>query len=140
MTDNPDNTRRNGRNTDGTFATGNPGRPKNARNLATRAMEELLDGEGETITRKCIELAKNGDLGAIRLVLERVLPVRKDRIIQVDIPSVKSLDDVAIALQSVVEAVGAGELSPSEGATFSGLLQTILMQFVRNSLKNAWTH
>ena len=140
MTDNPDNTRRNRHNTDGTFAAGNPGRPKNARNLATRAMEELLDGAGETITRKCIELTKNSDLGAIRLVLERVLPVRKDRTIQVDIPSVKSLDDVAIALQSVVEAVGAGELSPSEGATFSGLLQTILMHFVRNSLKNAWTH
>jgi hypothetical protein len=33
----------------------------------TMAMEELLDGEGETLTRKAIELAKGGDIQALRL-------------------------------------------------------------------------
>jgi hypothetical protein len=33
------------------------------------AVEVLLDGEAEAITRKAIELAKKGDLAAIRLCL-----------------------------------------------------------------------
>jgi hypothetical protein len=43
------------------------------------AMEELLDGEGETLTRKAIELAKGGDIQALRLCMERLLPPRRDR-------------------------------------------------------------
>jgi Family of unknown function (DUF5681) len=47
--------------------SGNPaGRPKGSRNKATLAVEALLDGEAEEITRKAIELAKKGDLAAIR--------------------------------------------------------------------------
>ena len=42
--------------------SGNPaGRPRGARNKTTLAVEALLDGEAETITRKAIELAKTGD-------------------------------------------------------------------------------
>jgi len=55
--------------------SGNPdGRPKGARNAATVAAEVLLDGEAEAITRKCVELAKEGDTVALRLCLERILP------------------------------------------------------------------
>jgi uncharacterized protein DUF5681 len=51
--------------------SGNPaGQPKGSRNKATLAVEALLDGEAEEITRKVIELAKKGDLVAIRLCLE----------------------------------------------------------------------
>ncbi len=42
--------------------SGNPhGRPRGARNRATVAAEELLDGEADALTRKAIELAKQGD-------------------------------------------------------------------------------
>jgi hypothetical protein len=47
--------------------------------LTTLAVEALLDGEAETITRKAIELAKEGDLTALRLCLDRIAPPRKDR-------------------------------------------------------------
>jgi hypothetical protein len=60
--------------------SGNPaGRPKGSRNKATLAVEVLLDGEAESITRKAIELAKKGDLAAIRLCLDRIASPRKDR-------------------------------------------------------------
>ncbi len=46
--------------------SGNPGgRPRGARNKTTLAIEALLDGEAETITRKAIELAKAGDMSAL---------------------------------------------------------------------------
>ena len=45
--------------------SGNPaGRPPGARNKTTLASEALLEGEGEALTRKAIELAKAGDLTA----------------------------------------------------------------------------
>jgi hypothetical protein len=36
----------------GKFAPGNPGRPKGARHRATRAIEALLEGQGEALTQK----------------------------------------------------------------------------------------
>jgi Family of unknown function (DUF5681) len=54
--------------------SGNPdGRPKGARNKTTVAVEALLDGDAEAITRKAIELAKAGDGAAIRLLLKSTL-------------------------------------------------------------------
>jgi len=47
----------NGRSTDGTFTTGNAGRPKGARNKATQAVLALLEGEAEALSRKAIEMA-----------------------------------------------------------------------------------
>ena len=68
--------------------SGNPsGRPKGSRNKATLAVETLLDGEAEVITRKAIELAKKGDLVAIRLCLDRIAPPRKDRPIPFSLPA-----------------------------------------------------
>ena len=51
------------------FPKGNAGRPKGARNKVTVAVESLLDGEAEGLTRKAIELAMKGDTTALRLCL-----------------------------------------------------------------------
>src|SRR5215216_6798668 len=67
--------------------SGNPaGKPKGARNKTTLAMEALLDGDAEAITQKAIELAKGGDITAIRLCLDRLCPPRKDRYVTFAIP------------------------------------------------------
>jgi len=43
--------------------SGNPnGRPKGSRNKTTLAIEALLEGESEAITRKLLEMAKEGDM------------------------------------------------------------------------------
>ncbi|MGH1571925.1 DUF5681 domain-containing protein [Methylobacterium sp. P31] len=56
------------------FAPGNPGRPAGARNRTTQAIEALLDGEAEALTRKAIEMALDGDGPAMRLCLDRLYP------------------------------------------------------------------
>jgi len=62
--------------------SGNPsGRPKGALNNTTKAAMELLDGEAEAITRKAIELALAGELPALKLVLERIIPVKKEALV-----------------------------------------------------------
>jgi hypothetical protein len=75
--------------------SGNPkGRPKGSLNKATVLAEQLLDGEAEEITRKCVELAKNGDRTALRLVMERLLPRRKGRPIHLELPKIESMKDL----------------------------------------------
>ncbi len=54
-------TRNSGRNTDGTFAPGNPGKPQGARHRATQAALALLDGEAEALTRQAVTMALGGD-------------------------------------------------------------------------------
>jgi hypothetical protein len=52
--------------------SGNPRRrPVGARNTTTVMAEQLLDGESEVLIRKVIERAKEGDMGALRLCLDR---------------------------------------------------------------------
>ncbi len=59
---------------------GNPaGKPKGTRHRTTMAIEALLDGEAEALSRKAIEMALAGDGVALRLCLERLLPARRDR-------------------------------------------------------------
>ena len=109
---------------DGKFAPGNPGRPKGARHRSTQAVEQLLEGEVESLTRKAIELALTGDTTALRLCLERVAPARKDRTVQFDLPCMKRAADAVEASGAVIAAVASGELSPAEGAHVMQLVET----------------
>ncbi len=95
--------------------SGNPaGKPRGARHKTTLAVQALLDGEGEEIARKAIEAAKDGDMTAIRLVLERVLPARKYSPVSFDMPELAGAQDAAKAMGAIMVAVAGGELSPSE--------------------------
>ncbi|WP_306112798.1 MULTISPECIES: DUF5681 domain-containing protein [unclassified Roseovarius] len=108
----------------GKFAEGNPGRPKGARHKTTLAIEELLQGEAEGLTRKAIELGLEGDMAALRLCLERIAPPRKDTPVKFDLPSMQSASEAADAAQAVLHAVSGGELTPLEAASVMGLVES----------------
>jgi hypothetical protein len=109
------------------FGEGNPGnpggRPKGSRNRTTLAIEALLDGEAEALTRKAIEMALEGDGPAMRLCLERLCPPRKDRPVAFDLPPVDTLADLVKATGAIVKAVAAGEISPAEAQEVAGVLE-----------------
>ncbi len=103
--------------------SGNPaGRPTGARNKTTLAVERLLDGEAATLTRKAIELAKSGDLTALRLCLERIAPPRKDRPVIFALPKLRRAADAVKASAAIAQAVAAGELTPAEASELSRLV------------------
>ena len=108
----------------GKFAKGNPGRPAGARHKTTRAVEALLAGEAEALTRKAVEKALEGDTTALRLCLERIAPVRKDSPLQIDIPEMSNAIDVAKAAAVVLHSVATGEITPLEGASVMGLIDS----------------
>jgi hypothetical protein len=107
--------------------SGNPsGRPKGARNKTTIAVEALLDNEAEALTRKVIELALAGNMAAIRLCFERLLPPRRDRGVVFDLPKIESAADAVAASGAVLESCAAGTLSPGEAADVMELIKTHL--------------
>ena len=106
-----------------TGQSGNPGgRPKGALNKATLATQALLDGEAEALTRKVVELAKDGNPVALRLCLDRLLPPRKDRPINFTLPRIEGAQDLVKALGAILEAVAQGEITPGEGQTLTAML------------------
>jgi Family of unknown function (DUF5681) len=103
--------------------SGNPaGRPKGPRNAITVAMEELLEGEGEAITRKAIDLAKAGDSAMIRLCMDRLCPPRKDRHVNFELPKLNRAADAVQASAAIVEAVACGDLTPSEAGELAKMV------------------
>jgi len=98
-------------------ASGNrAGKPKGARNKATLAAENLLDGEAEALSRKAVQLALAGDVSALRICLDRVLPVRRDRPVFFELPTMKDAKDAVSASASIVAAVASGDLTPMEAS------------------------
>lgn len=103
--------------------SGNPsGRPPGSRNRATLLAEELLLGEAERLTRKVVDLALDGDRSALRLCMERLLPPRRDRTIQLDLPPTGTIAEISVALATVTAAIGEGQITPHEGEVMSHLL------------------
>ncbi len=104
--------------------SGNPaGKPKGSRNKTSLAMEALLNGEAEAIVRKAIEKAKEGDGTALRMCLERIVPPRKDRAVSFELPPIKTAADALTATGALVAAVANGDITPSEAAELSKLVE-----------------
>lgn len=104
---------------------GNPnGRPRGSRNRVTLAVEALLEGEAEALTRKAIEKALGGDMVALRLCLDRIAPAKKDAHVTFALPAMKTAADAAKAAGAILKAVAAGGLTPSEGTAIAGLVDT----------------
>ena len=104
--------------------SGNPaGKPKGTRNATTLALEALLDGQASALTQKAINLALAGDMAALRLCLDRILPPRKDSPVAFDLPEMKTLNDAVPAMGALVKAVGDGDLTPTEAAELTKMVQ-----------------
>jgi hypothetical protein len=107
----------------GRFAKGNPGKPYGSRHRATQAVQALLDGEAEALTRRAITLAMDGDPTALRLCIERLSPPPKDAPVIFPIPKMEAAADAAGAVSAVVAAVACGDLTPTQGERIAGIIE-----------------
>ena len=105
------------------FAPGNPGKPHGARHRVTRAVEVMLEGEHQKLTRIAIDKALDGDTAALRLCLDRIAPPRRDVPISIDLPPVRSAAEAAEASASVLASVAKGEVTPDEAGRIMALLE-----------------
>ncbi|MCP4184069.1 MAG: hypothetical protein GY761_12255 [Hyphomicrobiales bacterium] len=96
--------------------SGNPaGKPKGATHKVTRASMAMLDGELETLTRKCIDMALDGDMAAMKLCMDRLVPPLKATLpsVMIDLEGAETLEEMA---KVFVKAAASGEISPDIAA------------------------
>ena len=105
------------------FQPGNPGRPKGARHRSTVLAEKLMGDDVESVVAAVVKAAKDGDMAAARIILDRLAPIRKGRPVQFDLPAVTDAAGVSTAFDAVLQAVAGGELTPEEGASITNLLE-----------------
>ena len=100
--------------------SGNPsGRPVGSRHTVSLLMEKLLDGEAEKLLKKALEMALAGDGQTLRALIDKLIPNRRDLPIRSDLPKVTAISDLSKLTAALLEAVGAGQLTPSEAATLA---------------------
>jgi len=105
--------------------SGNPhGRPAGARNRVTALAQRLMDADAEPVILALIEAAKGGDVAAIKLVLERVAPLPRNRPVHFAAPAIETPADLGAAMGAVLQAVAAGELAPDEAVSIASLIET----------------
>jgi hypothetical protein len=102
------------------FEKGNGGRRPGSRNRTTVVAEALLKGEEVPLVRKAIELAKAGDVPMLKFLLDRILP--KERPVHVDLPAMERSDDAVDSLGLIINALGTGQIAPSEAAALATLV------------------
>ena len=101
-------------------------------------MESLLADDAEAIGRKAIEMAKQGDMAAIRLCMDRLAPARKGEPVAFELPPLdKPADSVAAA--EIVAGVAAGELTPSEGADLAKVVDVYVRAIATNAFDERLT-
>ncbi len=103
------------RDSKGRFKPGNSGKPKGIRNRATQAVERLLEGEAEQLTRKAVEMALEGDSTALRLCLDRLSPPRKVESQPVSVAGLAEASTLTQKAEAILTAIGQGQISPDVG-------------------------
>jgi hypothetical protein len=97
--------------------SGNPaGRPRGSRGRATMALQDMLARDAESIARTAINLAKHGNIAALRICMDRLLPPRRHEPVTLDLPPLDKVADTVAATSAIVAAVAAGDLTAAEAA------------------------
>ena len=93
--------------------SGNPTRrPVGSRNKAL-ACEQMLEGESDELLRVAVDsflrnLAKEGNVHAVRLCLKRIVPPRKEPAIHLELQPIVSPQDLPIQFQNITTAIAQG--------------------------------
>jgi hypothetical protein len=84
----------------------------------------LIDGQGEALGAKAVEKALEGDSPMLRALLGTLVPPRRERTVEFELPKIENAADLREASSAVISACAAGELSPHEASEVMGLIST----------------
>ena len=109
---------------DGRFAKGNPGgpgRPRARERIA--AFDQMVANAGADLIEAALKVAKDGNVRAIEMLLDRIWPARRGRPVEVEAPEIRAVADVVPASAAVTSAVLNGDLTPREGAAVARVIE-----------------
>jgi len=105
--------------------SGNPnGKRKGTLNKTTIIAQSLLEGEAEALIRKVIQLALDGDVTCLRICIARLVPMKKDAPVQIDLPDIETVADIPKLFAALTARLREG-ITPSEAATLIGLAEVL---------------
>ena len=112
------------RQADGRFAKGNPGgpgRPRARERIA--AFDQMVANAGADLIEAALKVAKDGNVRAIEMLLDRIWPARRGRPVEVEAPEIRAVADVVPASAAVTSAVLNGDVTPREGAAVARVIE-----------------
>lgn len=99
------------------------------------SLERDFNCRQSNICRRLVEEALTGNIQAIKLILDRVLPSRRDRVIDVQLPILNTADDALKAMSIIIEAIGRGNITPSEGEALSRIIDAFVKTIQTHEIK-----
>jgi hypothetical protein len=103
--------------------SGNPaGRPRGSRNKASVRMQEMLEQKAEQLVNKVVEMAIAGNIGALRLCLDRIVPARKNEALLCELPPLAKAADAVAAIAAIASAAVAGDVTADEAAKLAKVI------------------
>jgi Family of unknown function (DUF5681) len=107
--------------------SGNPaGRPPGARNKKTLAVEAAYDAKAEQAVSDIMERAKTGDWAAMRLCMDRAVPIGRRRRFAFSLPRIRTPEDAEAAIDAVMDGLAEGVLSLEDVAELLRIVQRLL--------------
>ncbi|HVH78245.1 MAG TPA: DUF5681 domain-containing protein [Stellaceae bacterium] len=108
-------------------SSGNPaGRPPGSRNHATVLAEQLFDGASEALANKAVQMALDGDMAALKLVLGRIIAPRRHRPSGFVLPPLTHAADCAPAMAAIAAAAAEGAISAEEAHALTQIVDGFL--------------
>ena len=86
----------------------------------------MMAADAKGIVETVVTAAKNGDLRACRIILDRLAPPLKDRSVEFDLPALKSPADAVKAAAALIAATARGDLTPGEASDVARLVETFV--------------
>ena len=103
--------------------SGNPaGRPRESRNKTSIRMQEMLEEKAEALVNKVVELAMGGNIAALRLCLDRLVPARKSEPLSCEMPPLARAADAVAAIGGIASAAVAGDVTADEAAKLAKVI------------------
>ena len=111
------------------------GRPQGSKSKAQIALEAVGFEYAESVFMKTLQLALQGDLGAIKLILDRVYPVRKGTRLKLDLPPMTDIFSLNAAYTQVTDLLSKGDISAEEALGIAHVLELRRKTFETLDLK-----
>lgn len=119
--------------------SGNPYGKKPGTHNKRTVLAKLLEPHAENLINKAVELALEGDVNALKLCVDRLLPRITSQPVEFDMSEfdIENIDNLSVIGKKIISAIYIGNISPEEGQRLMNILdnQRKLIEHVDMSRK-----
>ena len=85
-------------------------------------LRQMLDPHRPELITKAVELAKTGDVAALRLCFDRIAPPPRSEAAPVEIPGLIEASTMSDKARAIIDACGSGNISPDTASMLLGAI------------------